>query len=333
MYRRPLVFLVLLILVISGILDAKDSLTFTIKVDQSRLVLGIPFPLTMSIKSPGQFTLYGAPGWCDSSTTVVVTDSSGNISQAITEVGCPSGERGPFDSDGKKTYSGLVQSKAQIFMLPGKYTIQANYHSHGPFLDRYAPDDIRPVEGIWEGDITSNQIQVEVLSPEGEDLETLLDLGPSASDASLQGYAMFLNGWAEKILETHPKSIYAAHVLWRKGLGRYEGVKEFGVQNDISAQVLNAKACGGDLRCIDSLNTTAQAVIAYWEQLYKDFPNFVYRDQLLFGLSRAHIVLGQHEKAVPFLTELMQRYANTESGKKALPYKQALQSQNIWKGQ
>lgn len=191
-------------------------------------VFGEPVHITVQIISEGQFSLPRPFGRCDGHIAWSATDERGNrATSSSDEIPCPKVLGSPLESKAVTKYDCLATTSWNILLLPGRYHVQAEYHSHGPYLDRYSETDQRPVPGIWEGDLTSNVAEVEVLTPKGEDLRALKALGLTSIDkAALTSIAPFLNEHAGDFLSRFPTSTYAAYVVWEmsdaKGIAQSE---------------------------------------------------------------------------------------------------------------
>src|SRR5574338_227994 len=146
------------------------DLSLQLEIAPAEVLVGVPFLVKLTIKSNADFTLHGPLGFCDSEhTKMIVKDSSGNPTD-IPAFDCEgiSVTPGLFDSDAKKTYKGSTSTEDEMYLPAGSYKISAEYNSSGPYVDRYSDTDIRPVEGIWIGKLSSNEAKVTVKNPEGE---------------------------------------------------------------------------------------------------------------------------------------------------------------------
>lgn len=146
------IMLVLAFIVLAPVLCMSQSLSLRIEVQPDELVLGLPFTIKLKLESNESFTLHGSFGLCDDHTKVIVKDDSGNPAGIVAiDCGGLSMTLNPFDSDAKKTYQGLAITEDEFYLPVGIFKMSAEYHSTGPYLDRYTNTDQRPVEGIWIG--------------------------------------------------------------------------------------------------------------------------------------------------------------------------------------
>jgi tetratricopeptide (TPR) repeat protein len=139
---------------------------------------------------------------------------------------------------------------------------------------------------------------------------------------------------AWELLEKYRTSTYTSYILWGQGHAYYDQMTEVGAEKDFQAEKINneayAHAVGPSSR--EGWKVNINRVIEPWDEVYRNFPDFIFRAELLYGLSRAYLQLGQPQKAVPLLKELLERFPSTEHGKKGIAYKQVLQQHGIWKG-
>src|SRR5262245_42473337 len=150
--------ILVLITLLSGSLCIAQDLTLQTQVETNKVILGFPINLKVTLQGKGKFTLPERfTAMCSTHTIFVIRDTTGNRSNFSFQGPCGVTSTSPFDSDGKTEYDGSVSAETQIFLTEGKYTIYSIYRSKGPYLDRYSDTDQRPVEGIWEGEISSNE--------------------------------------------------------------------------------------------------------------------------------------------------------------------------------
>ena len=165
-----------------GKFASAQDLKLVLNVEQSEMSVGIPIIISVTIKSEKDFTLHGPFNLCDGHTGLIIRDRNGNSVSPIVEMGCAFPEMSPFDSETKAKYEKFASTNFEFFLNPGRYGIRANYVSRGPYLDRYSETDQRPVEGIWVGELSSNEVKFTVKNPEGEDQKAFIALRPSQEE-------------------------------------------------------------------------------------------------------------------------------------------------------
>jgi hypothetical protein len=195
-----------------------QELKLTVTAQPAHAVFGEPLRVAVSIGGQGSFVLPWVFGRCDQGhTRWSVVDEAGNRVPMSSDgfLLCPQGKRTPYDSKAMHKYDSPVAADWSIYLLPGRYRVQAEYHSHGPYLDRYSDTDQRPVTGIWEGDLTSNVAVVEIVAPRDEDLRALKQFGLATIDKdTLNSVASVLHGHQSDLLAQFPNSTYAAYAIW-----------------------------------------------------------------------------------------------------------------------
>jgi hypothetical protein len=296
----------------------------------------MPFTLKIKLISNQSFTLHGPFGICDEHTKIIIKDHSGNPTQILSNFcGGVVASTNPLDSDTRRSYDGAALTEDEIYLPAGNYRISAEYHSIGPYLDRYSNDDIRPVEGIWIGELQSNEVHVKVKNPEGIDQNVILNLGLSPQDASSpERLSWFLKERGTQILEDYPKSTYAGWIQWTIGNATFNhyGGNETSVKEDIDYPNF--------IREIDKIEPIVgardyrekmQRVIDEWEPLYRDFPNFSKRSFVMLGLAQVYIRQGEYQKAKQMIDVLLKEDSKSPENNKALAYKEALQAKGLWK--
>jgi hypothetical protein len=204
-------------------------------------------------------------------------------------------------------YEDAAATAWNIFLLPGRYRIQAQYHSHGPYLDRYSQTDQRPVAGIWEGDLISNVAAVEVVAPQGEDLRALKQLGFGIiNQNSLTSIAPFLYQHQRDFLTMFPTSTYAAYVVWEhtdaKGLAESQPVNVVkAVETGLiyrSELVFPCPDAAGKLSPNRCAGREATACHAYWYALIlKNHPTIWFADEIKLRSSIDQLALKNYQAA------------------------------------
>ena len=58
-------------------------------------------------------------------------------------------------------------------------------------------------------------------------------------------------------------------------------MKEIGPENDLQFDELQKKAYERSPKALDSAKENVRKVIRPWEQLFRNFPDFIYRDEVL----------------------------------------------------
>lgn len=316
-------------------LSHSENLFLEVEVQPYEVLVGAPIIFKLNLKSEGTFTLHGQLGLCDEHTKILVKDSSGNITNTPA-FDCEglSVIKGLFDSDAKKTYYGLVSTQDEMYLPAGEYKISAEYNSSGPYIDRYSDTDIRPVEGIWIGKLSSNEVKVTVKNPEGEDQLAFKALRPLQEklEPPENKLSWFLKLEGKQILQDYPKSNYAAWVLWKNGANNYSGIadspmpidKEF----DYKSVLEEIESSLSPYPCTTRMELLG--VIEPWQKLIDDFQSFPKRTEALQGLAQAYIRNGEHEKAIPIIKELLEKYPESDEAKKVAEYKAWMQQKNIW---
>jgi hypothetical protein len=330
---KSLTIISLFVVFHSTLLAAPPNLSLRINIEPKEVILGIPLKLKLTLESKDSFTLDGGLGTCDEHTKIIVKDSTGNPA-GIAAIDCSGfvACRGPFDSDGKKTYEGLLALEDEFFLPEGTFLISAEYRSLGPYLDRYSDTDIRPVEGIWIGEIKSNEVKVTVKYPEGEDLVAFQALRPSQEklEPPENKLSWFLKLEGKKILQNYPKSNYAAWILWEKGQNNYLSLTHndtLSVEEEFNLPLL-IKENGMTVK--EFMWETVTGILEPWERLVKDFPNFHKRPTILKGLAQIYIRTDETPKAIPMIKELLEKYPESDEAKKVAEYKAWMQQKNIW---
>jgi hypothetical protein len=320
-----------------GSLVYGEGLSIQLEIAPAEVIVGVPFLVKLTLTSNTDFALHGGLGFCDSEHTKInVKDSSGNPT-AIAAFDCEGStvERNLFDSDAKKTYGSIVSTQDEMYLPAGSYRISAEYRSSGPYVDRYSDTDIRPVEGIWIGELTSNEVKVTVKNPEGEDQVAFQALRPSQEELQSpeNKISWFLKLKGEQLRKDYPKSNYAAWVQWKLGKiwfdeygGSDSSVKEDFEYQDFMNEVDRAEPIAG----ANIYREKIQKIIELWSPLYKDFPEFVYRPVVLHGLAQAYIRNGEYPKAQPLIKELLERHSKSPEATKAIEYKKTLIEKGLW---
>ncbi len=211
-----------------------------------------------------------------------------------------------------------------VFNTPGKYQIQL------------IADFSRSPGGFFSGRIESNIVLLTVQTPTGEDFLAWQDaylqiIHAEGLAGSHDERSLCSRLFDSMVLKEHPKSIYMAYALWRQGLSGSGSWKEIGPEREFGYNQSQQEFLISDPGALESWQKSIRDVIEPWEELNQNFTDFVYRDQLLFELSRAYIRIGQSQKAIALLKELLQRHPRSEHAGKAEEYKQFLHAKNVWK--
>jgi hypothetical protein len=318
----------LIFLLLSTSVFAQD-LALKIIPESTKVSLGLPITFKLSLASETPFSLHGTFGICSEHLILEVKDQSGNQADFTFGHSCPPPDQSGFDSRGKIRYDGKVVKDVVMYLDVGMYTITARYESKGPYLDRYSRTDQRPVEGIWLGELVSNPINVTILTPQGPDQPAWLDLAEPTN--SLQAITSFLDDNGDEIVEKYPKSSYAAWLFWISGKSFFSEMKPLGADKDFTFKSTVEEQEKEVPGSIEHYKKISDPIMKYWTQLYRDFPNFVYRDQLLFGLARTYFMVGEPQSAIPLIKELQQRFPESEMAKESIAYRDILIAKKIWK--
>jgi len=169
--------------------------------------------------------------------------------------------------------------------------------------------------------------EFEIIEPKGLDLEIYLkfpgDLRDVLSDATPQ--------LRNELLENYRTSNYAAHLLWAQGHAWYDQVPASEPEEDLLNDPKMVELLKNSIGPLRGLRENLNKVIEPWEELRRNFPDFVYRPDLLYGLTRVYCRLNESPKAVPLLKELLERHPQSEPAKKGKAYKDVLLTHNVWK--
>jgi hypothetical protein len=311
-----------------------QGFSLSLSAEPQNVIVGVPILIKVKMTADETFVLHGTFGGCNGHLSFNVQDDSGNRVDLLSG-DCPASETNPLDSYSKIEYPGLAEHEFEAFLPIGTYELSAEYHSLGPYLDRYSQDDIRPVDGIWIGELTSNTLELNVTAPEDGDQNVLLNLGPKPADLrSEEALRSFLDSRGDQILKDYPKSTYAAWVRWRWGKGVYDDsslqMKSLSVNEEFVYNNYLKRMESGELGSTSSFRPMFLAIIEAWEPLYKNFPKFIHRPEVLKGLAQAYIRIGEHKKAVPLISELLEKFVQTEPGKRAAKYKDLLIKNKFW---
>ncbi len=249
--------------------------------EPTEVILGVPLKLTMKLESEGPFVLHKQFGFCSEHTTILAKDESETTIDIEQEM-CRNFQvqENPLDSEAKTVYEGVAVTGDEIYLPAGRFRIVAEYHSTGPYLDRYSEDDIRPVDGIWLGEIQSNEVVVVVKNPEGVDQNVMLNLNPTPQEAtSAEKLSWFLKLRADEILRDYPKSTYAAWVLWKSGnvWSSFLGMNNSTIEEDFLYKDYLKRMESGELGSTESFRDELLMIVERWEPLYRNFPSFLPR--------------------------------------------------------
>jgi hypothetical protein len=208
------IFTIIFFLTMLSLDVSAQELILRLEVESNSIILGLPFRIKATIQGNKPFVLNGRFGlYCDDYGGIIVTDKSGNRIYFSSGSGpCPQVEEGLFASQGKVQYKKEAEANSVVYLPAGSYNLQVAYHSHGPFLDRYSDSDQQPVTGIWEGELRSNLVSVEVKLPEGEDRNAIVNLGP-AFNGTAEDYAMFIPTHRIELLKNYPSSTYTTELI------------------------------------------------------------------------------------------------------------------------
>ncbi len=135
----------------------------------------------------------------------------------------------------------------------------------------------------------------------------------------------------QQIVHEYPKSNYAAWVLWKNGESSYLSYfynDTLSVEEEFNFP-LQLQEVGMTVR--EFRWSTVTGILEPWEQLSKDFPSFYKRPLILKALAQVHIRIGERQKAISIIKELLDKYPNTDEAKKVVAYKTWMQQKNIWK--
>lgn len=138
--------------------------------------------------------------------------------------------------------------------------------------------------------------------------------------------------YPDELIRLYPHSGFAATALWEKGYAEFHETDMQGADAEKDF-LLGAKNRGQYSRCPDCSCAKKKGlclVIPPWDRLYREFPDYSHRIRLLGYLSRAYFLVGEPEKAVPLLQELVTQYPDSEWGKKGTEYKQVLVQHQCW---
>lgn len=172
-----------------------------------------------------------------------------------------------------------------------------------------------------------------VRAPQGDDQNAYLNLGPSPEESrSPEKLSWFLKTKGEEILKDYPKSNYAAWIQWDigKSLHDFLDMDKLSVEEELVYNEYLKKMESGELGSKESFRDELLHIVELWEPLYRDFPKFKNRPFVMQGLAQTYIRLGEFQKAIPLIKELLQRYPETESGKKIVAYKELMVKQKLW---
>ncbi len=136
----------------------------------------------------------------------------------------------------------------------------------------------------------------------------------------------------DEVIKLYPNSDYAATALWEKGYAEFHDTdmesstprRDFNLGSRDRAEYAGCPVCEcakGKPLCL---------TIPYWERLYREYPHFQNRLQLLLSMSRVYFLTGTPEKAVPLLQELLSKFPESIPGKQAVAYKDVLKAHGLW---
>jgi hypothetical protein len=136
----------------------------------------------------------------------------------------------------------------------------------------------------------------------------------------------------DEVIKLYPHSGYAAAALWEMGYAEFHetDMQEGDAERDLFLGVKNRGQYSRCPSCSCANKKELCLVIPPWERLYREFPDYSHRIRLLGCLSRAYFLIGEPDKAVPLLQELLTKYPDSEWGKKGAAYKQVLVQHQYW---
>ena len=172
----------------------------------------------------------------------------------------------------------------------------------------------------WSGEVHSNAVKIAINEPAGLDRDAF---------QAFHGQPL---SHPKELLKRYPTSNYAALVLWGQGLTWYSGgaMPEIGASRDFEARKIQEEVYRESPGSFRSWIGQVNSIVVPWEKLFREFPDFNSRPQLLFGLSRCYMHLGEQQKAVPLLQELLSKFPDSEPGKKAVAYRDVLKAHELW---
>jgi hypothetical protein len=203
---------------------------------------------------------------------------------------------------------------------PGEWVVQAVLSSHGPY-PRYREGEIIEQMQGWQGEIKSEEVPIEITEPMGLDRDAF---------EAFHGQPLL---HPQELLRQYPTSAYTAWELWLQGLTWYDSegtMPEIGAEKDFNAYKIQKEVYCDSPGSFRSWLGQVNSITDPWEKLYRDFPDFSYRPELLYGLARCYMHLGEQQKAVPLLQELLSKFPDSEPGKKAVAYKDVLKARGLW---
>lgn len=188
--------------------------------------------------------------------------------------------------------------------------------------------------GIERLRVESNHVRFHIDRPQGVDAQVFLKYRVPRT---------FSNGvWSgrcnemavtERALDEFPTSTYVAYALWNQARPGYiAGIDppDYPVEKEFMAME-QERASGTSTRdAFDRFWTAERRLLAPLERLYRDFPDFTYRAEVLYTLVRTYFRLSEPDKAVPILKELFEKHPSSDAAVKAQAYKQVLQEHDIW---
>lgn len=130
-----------------------------------------------------------------------------------------------------------------------------------------------------------------------------------------------------------PTSTYVAYALWAEARPGYPpglDPPDASAEDEFMA-IEKHRASGSSTRdAFDRFWNELRRPLEPLEKLYQQFPNFTYRADVLYTLVRAYFKLGEPDKAVPVLKELLEKHSVSSAAIKAQAYKQVLEGHSIW---
>ncbi len=168
--------------------------------------------------------------------------------------------------------------------------------------------------------------QFEITEPQGVDMMVYSKFSKTLRDVlSDVNYENELT----EILQKYPTSTYSAYLLWKLGHADYDPMREIGAERDF--QIAEDYKKRNSEQMFRSYRKHLQGIIDPWEQLYRNFPEFICRPELLYALSRVYFQAGEQAKAAPLLKELEERHKSTEYANKAKDHVKVLKEYGLWR--
>lgn len=186
----------------------------------------------------------------------------------------------------------------------------------------------------FNGRIESNRVRFSIRAAQGVDQKAMEKYGRGGCNLVVM---------TEEALKEFPTSTYTAYALLNAGRPGYSwpgkqppsAADEFRkidrmLERCMSGPHVRPQELPTYRRYHEADMKKEAVAIDYLERLKRDFPDFVYRADALYALLRAYFRVGDAEKAITVIDEVLDKHAGSELAERTVPYKKVLVDNKLW---